>query len=88
MSEDSGLRLTGCPECGAPAELVAEGRAASTSGPVEIVRIRCAARHWFLLAEDQVPAQDQGSSSDALTSPRPRATNRRPPGPSGAQASA
>jgi hypothetical protein len=94
MNDDSGLRVTGCPQCGAPAEVVPEGRLGSTDGPVEIVRVRCADRHWFLMAEDQLtPAAprlvpDQGSSSDARTSPSPRATSRRPPGPSGAQASA
>jgi hypothetical protein len=93
MDEQSGLRVTGCPECGAPAEVVPEGRLASTSGPVAIVRIRCAERHWFLMAEDQLPSVpasvgDQASSSDTPTSPGPLATSRRPPGTSGTQASA
>lgn len=85
MNGDVGLRVTGCPECGVPAEVVAEGRVGSTSGPVAIVRVRCAARHWFLMTEDRL---DQGSSIDARTSPSPRATSSRPPGPSGAQVSA
>lgn len=97
MNDESSLRTTGCPQCGAPAEVVPEGRLESTDGPVAIVRIRCAERHWFLMAEDQLrPAlpglvgrqADQGRSSDARTSPSPRATSSRPPGPSGAQASA
>jgi hypothetical protein len=88
MNEDSGLRMIGCPQCGAPAEVVSEGRLGGTGGPVEIVRVRCVERHWFLMAEDRLPVQSQGSSSDARTSPSPRATSRRPPGPSGAQASA
>jgi|1186.fasta_scaffold23031_2 hypothetical protein len=88
MDEDSGLRLIGCPQCAAPAEVVSEGRLGSTGGPVELVRVRCLERHWFLMPEDQLPVPDQGSSSDALTSPRPRATSSRPPGPSGAQSSA
>ena len=85
MDEDSGLRMTGCPECGAPAEVLAEGRVGSTSGPVAMVRVRCVRRHWFLMTEDRLV---QGSSSDARTSPSPRATSSRPPGPSGAQVSA
>jgi hypothetical protein len=43
------LELTTCPECGAPAELIDEGPVESTDGPVRVVRLRCAHRHWFLL---------------------------------------
>jgi hypothetical protein len=88
MNEDSGLRMIGCPQCGAPAEVVSEGRLGSTAGPVDIVRVRCAERHWFLLAEDLLLVPSQRSSSDARMSPRPRATSSRPPGPSGPQTSA
>jgi hypothetical protein len=52
MNEERGLRMIGCPQCSAPAEVVSEGRLGSTGGPVEIVRVRCAERHWFLMAED------------------------------------
>jgi hypothetical protein len=82
VNEETTLRTTACPQCGAPAEVVAEGGVESTEGPVGMVRVRCVERHWFLMAEDQ------GSSSEALTSPSPRATSRRPPGPSGAHVSA
>ena len=88
MNEDSGLRMIGCPQCDAPAEVVSEGRLWSTDGPVELVRVRCVERHWFLMPEDRLPVESQGSSSDALMSPSPRATSRRPPDPSGTQASA
>lgn len=43
------LQLTSCPSCGAPAEVVDEGCVDSTSGPVALLRVRCARRHWFLL---------------------------------------
>lgn len=45
-----------CPECGAAAEVVPEGCAESTDGPVELVRLWCIERHWFLLAADSLPA--------------------------------
>jgi hypothetical protein len=66
MDEDS--RLTACPECGAPAEVVPEGEADSTDGPVELVRVWCVDRHWFLLAADSLPA--------AVEQPRPAQTRR------------
>jgi hypothetical protein len=85
MNEDIGLRIIGCPQCGAPAEAVSEGRLGGTGGRVELVRVRCAERHCFLMTEDRLPVPRQRSSSEARTSPSPRATSRRPPGPSGTQ---
>jgi hypothetical protein len=61
MDDQSDLWMIGCPECGAPAEVEPEGRLGSTSGPVAIVRVRCAERHWFLMAEDGLPAVPGGS---------------------------
>jgi hypothetical protein len=49
-------RLIACPECGAPAEVVPQGWADSTDGPVELVRVWCVERHWFMLAADSLPA--------------------------------
>ena len=43
------LRLVGCPECGAPAEVEWADEVGSTSGPLELVKIRCLERHWFLM---------------------------------------
>ncbi|MCW6006630.1 hypothetical protein K1W54_18885 [Micromonospora sp. CPCC 205371] len=40
--------LYDCPECGLPATVTPYGQAAATDGPVEVVRVRCAAAHWFL----------------------------------------
>jgi hypothetical protein len=40
--------LYDCPECGLPATVTSYGAAAGTDGPVEVVRVRCVARHWFL----------------------------------------
>ena len=44
------MDVTWCPECGAPAEITDRVVLESTDGPVEHARIRCAARHWFLLS--------------------------------------
>jgi hypothetical protein len=38
-----------CPACGDVVEVDWRDWADSTSGPVEIVRIRCANRHWFMM---------------------------------------
>ena len=63
------LELTTCPECGAPAELIDEGSVESTDGPVRVVRLRCARRHWFLL--------------DAASLARPLAAEKPTPTPEG-----
>ena len=49
------MEIIACPECGAPAELTDEGDLTSTHGPVGIVRIVCANRHWFLMTRDRLP---------------------------------
>jgi hypothetical protein len=61
-------RFSACPECGATAEVVPEGCADSTDGPVEMVRVRCVERHWFLMAADSLPAP--------VEAPRPARTRR------------
>lgn len=51
---DALLQLTRCPECGAIAEIVRRVVLQSTDGPIEHVRMRCVARHWFLLPTSAV----------------------------------
>ena len=46
----SDIHLTACPQCGAPAEMINHATLTSTDGPVDMVRINCVARHWFLIA--------------------------------------
>jgi hypothetical protein len=46
--------LHDCPECGLPATVTTKGHAASTAGPVELVSVRCVARHWFLGPADRL----------------------------------
>ena len=51
------LRLVGCPECGAPAEVEWADEVVSTSGPLELVKIRCLSRHWFLMPSEGLYAR-------------------------------
>ena len=43
------MDLTLCPECGALAEVQWRDVVASTDAPVELAKIICVRRHWFLL---------------------------------------
>ncbi len=43
------MQTTDCPECGAIAEIEWRDVTESTDGPVELAKIRCIQRHWFLL---------------------------------------
>jgi hypothetical protein len=38
-----------CPQCGVPAEIQERTMLPSTDGPVEHVKIRCPAGHWFFM---------------------------------------
>lgn len=42
------LQLTGCPACGACAEIEHRSVLESTDGPIEHVKLRCVNRHWFM----------------------------------------
>ena len=46
----------GCPECGAPAEIVDRFVLPSTDGPVEHVKLWCVTRRWFTLPAENMPA--------------------------------
>jgi hypothetical protein len=54
--------LYDCPECALPCTVEPRGSCTGTDGPVEIVFVRCANRHWFLGEADRlrwlVPATD------------------------------
>ena len=43
------LHLTSCPECAVPAEVVDRHHVGSTSGPVELATVVCAAGHRFMM---------------------------------------
>lgn len=49
------MQIAGCPQCGRPAEVIEYARAASTHGPVSIVRVLCIDRHWLLMTRDRLP---------------------------------
>lgn len=48
------VRIECCPDCEAPAEVEWSDEVASTSGPLELVKIRCLNRHWFLLPAEKL----------------------------------
>ena len=48
------MEILSCPECGAPAEIEPRGSCASTDGPVALVAVLCARRHWFLMPRDML----------------------------------
>ena len=45
-----------CPECGMPAWVEWRDVAESTAGAVAHVKVRCFARHWFLMPEARLTA--------------------------------
>jgi hypothetical protein len=51
---DEDVEIVGCPQCDASAEVIDEGTAASTHGPVDMVRVVCVNRHWFLMTRDHL----------------------------------
>jgi hypothetical protein len=69
------MDTTLCPECGALAEVEWRDVTESTDGPVELAKIRCARRHWFLLPvahleRSTVPAQSVPSAASIASRSR------------------
>jgi hypothetical protein len=62
MGESVEMELVSCPECGAPAEVVDRFTLPSTGRPVEMVKVACVTRHWFLVPVEKLPA---GSREEA-----------------------
>jgi hypothetical protein len=48
------MTLVDCPECGLPATVTTQGRAASTGGPVEMIVLHCVVSHRFLGPADML----------------------------------
>ncbi len=53
-SSDRQKQAVYCPECGLPAWVEWAATDASTDGPVEHVKVRCFARHWFLMPAERL----------------------------------
>jgi hypothetical protein len=53
----STVEILGCPECDAPAEVVAGHHLPCTEGPIEHVRVWCAAGHVFLMPREMLQAR-------------------------------
>jgi hypothetical protein len=49
-----GLPVIYCPECGMPAWVEWRDVLGSTAGAVVHLKVRCFARHWFLMTEDRL----------------------------------
>jgi hypothetical protein len=63
------LDTTVCPECGQLAEIQWREVTDSTDGPVELAKVMCSQRHWFLLpvaslARPRVPAPVRSAAVD------------------------
>lgn len=46
----------GCPDCGAPAEIVDRFVLNSTDGPLEHLKLWCVMGHWFTVLTENLPA--------------------------------
>lgn len=53
----STVEIEGCPQCAAPAEIVAGHHLPCTEGAVEHVRVWCVAGHVFLMPRDMLVAR-------------------------------
>jgi hypothetical protein len=68
------MEILDCPTCAAPAEVEWSSSLDSSAGPVEHVKIRCVAKHWFLLPRDMLttPALEPAPADESSA---PRATS-------------
>ncbi len=67
------MHATACPECGQPAEVVDRFLLESTDGPVEHVKVRCIAKHWFMLPTSDL---ERAQPSRPLVATRAKRTAR------------
>ena len=59
--------LVECPACGLPAEITDRFTLDGAPGPVEHVKVACAARHWFTLPADMLAPAATPSPARAST---------------------
>ena len=69
------MDVTSCPQCGALAEVLWRDVAASTDGPVELAKIQCVDRHWFLLPVASLPSASQAPAYQPSDAGAPRGRN-------------
>jgi hypothetical protein len=62
------MEILSCPECGAPAEIEPRGSCFSTDGPVAMVTVLCARRHWFLMPRDMLDPVTVEADADVTIS--------------------
>jgi hypothetical protein len=63
--------LTGCPACGAPAEVIDRFVLQSTDGPVAHVKVRCVTGPWFTVP-DRRPAGSRATQVERVHDERSR----------------
>ena len=54
------LELVPCPECAMPAEVERRDILGSTSGLMEMIKIRCLDRHWFYMPAESLSPYPAG----------------------------
>jgi len=48
------IDMVACPECGSPADIAWRATHGGSSGGVDMAKVHCSARHWFLMPADQL----------------------------------
>jgi hypothetical protein len=56
---DQHLGFVACPECSLPAAVQHWNQAESTDGPINLVKMTCVNRHWFLIPADRLNEHPQ-----------------------------
>ena len=51
---DRHLDLVACPECTMTAAVQHWNQVKSTDGPIDLVKVTCVNRHWFLMPADRL----------------------------------
>ncbi len=64
------LTLIPCPGCGAPAEVTDRFLLPGTGGLVDHLAVRCAARHYYRMPVDLLPAESQEQLRSQQLGPR------------------
>jgi len=63
------VEFVDCPTCASPAEVESSSKVFSTDGPVELVKISCVRRHWFLLPRDMLASPSTADGASPSSAP-------------------